>query len=82
MLTLVKYPNKAKKEGIEGAVLLTVKIGVDGKILDVVILNSSNTFFNQSAIDAVYEYDLFVPAIKNNCPADGEVTIPINYILD
>lgn len=78
---LVKYPEIARKAGIEGKVFVNVLVGKDGLVRKVSIENSDNIILNQAAIDAVNEYGKFNPAIQNGEPIAVWVTIPIHFKL-
>lgn len=74
------YPEKAKKDGIEGRVILRVLVDTDGSVRKALIQHSDSKLLNQAAIDAVKETK-FTPALKNGKPIMVWVSIPINFKL-
>ena len=59
------YPPSAKKDGVEGFVVLQFVVGTDGYAYDPVITNSiPGEVFDNAALDALYDYR-FQPAKKN-----------------
>jgi TonB family protein len=81
MAKLVKYPELARKIGIEGKVLVRVLIDKDGSIKKQFIDNSDNPMLDQAAMDAIKEYGKFIPAIQNGETIMVWVTIPIQFRL-
>ncbi len=76
----VKYPEVARRAGLEGRVVVRVLVGKDGKPRKAVIEQSDNEIFNQAAIDAVMQ-SVFTPAIQNGEPIAVWVSIPIDFKL-
>jgi protein TonB len=78
---LVKYPDLAKRAGIEGRVVLRVLIDKDGAVRKLFIEDSENELLNSAAIDAVKAYGRFKPAIQNQEPIMCWISIPIQFRL-
>lgn len=78
---LVKYPDIARRSGIQGRVVLRVLVDKDGSIRKKKIEASDNEFLNQAALDALEAYGKFQPAIQNNAPVMCWVTVPITFKL-
>ncbi|MDC1068186.1 energy transducer TonB [Candidatus Kapabacteria bacterium] len=78
---LVKYPDIARRSGIEGRVTLRVLVDKDGTIRKTKVAASDNEFLNQAALDALNGYGKFTPAIQNNAPVMCWVTVPITFKL-
>lgn len=78
---LVKYPDVAKQNGVEGTVLLRVLIDKSGEVKRVFVENSENLLLNQAAIDAIKSYGKFLPAIQNGVSVMCWVSIPIKFKL-
>ncbi len=76
----VKYPEVARRAGLEGRVVVRVLVGKDGKPRKCVIEQSDNEIFNQAAIDAIMQ-SVFTPAIQNGEPIAVWVSIPIDFKL-
>lgn len=72
-----QYPEEAKKQGIEGVVVIKVTVSEQGEVEHLEISKSSgNESLDQAAIDSVRQWR-FIPAYENGkkCTADAETTI-------
>lgn len=76
----VKYPDIARRNGIEGTVLVAALVGKDGRVEKTQIIDSDNELLNKNAADAVRE-TVFTPAIQNGNPVRTWVRIPIKFAL-
>ena len=76
----VKYPDIARRNGIEGTVVVGALVGKDGRVEKTQIIDSDNELLNKNAVDAVRE-TVFTPAIQNGNPVRTWVRIPIVYKL-
>ena len=76
----IKYPELARKIGIQGKVILKIVVEKDGSISKVEIISSDNEIFNEPSIDAVSNIK-FNPAIQNGLKIKCPVIIPIEYKL-
>lgn len=77
---LIKYPEDARKDGLEGKVMYSVLIGKDGRAQKVEIVKSDNVIFNQSVIDAVMKVR-FKPALQNDKPVRVWYTQSVSFKL-
>jgi TonB family protein len=78
---LVKYPELARKNRIEGRVTVQVFVDKMGRPAKVRIAQSSNKLFDGAALEAVQK-TRFTPAIQNKTPIGVWVTIPIVFTLE
>ncbi len=76
----IKYPEIARRAGIEGKVLIRVLVGENGKPKKYRIEQTDNAQLNKAAIDAVMS-SVFTPAIQNKKPVQCWITIPVNFRL-
>ncbi len=77
----LKYPEKAKKAGIEGIVVLRALVGKEGNIEKIEVTKGlGNLGCNEAAIEAVKNVR-FTPARQNNKPVRFWFTIPIRFSL-
>lgn len=76
----VKYPDLARRNGVEGQVLVGALVGKDGKVEKTQIMESDNELLNQEAVKAVRE-TVFTPAVQNGHPVRVWVRIPIVFRL-
>lgn len=74
------YPEIAKRAGVEGKVYVKALVDREGKVKKAVIFKSDAEVFNQSALDATYQW-IFTPAIMNNGPVPVWVVVPFNFQL-
>lgn len=71
----LKYPLQARKDGIEGEVLLEFTVASSGEIRDVEVKSSTNRVFNNPSINTVKQF---------RCQGQGRdvrVQVPIAYKL-
>lgn len=71
----VKYPTQARKEGLQGEVVVGFTVGANGEIKDVNIISSTNRAFNAASINAVRQF---------KCNAQGRdvpATVPFAFTL-
>jgi len=76
----VKYPEMAKRNGIEGIVLVGVLVGKDGRIEKVQVIESENEILEAAALSAVKE-TAFTPAQQNGQPVRVWARVPIRFTL-
>lgn len=76
----VRYPDQARRRGIEGLVIVGALIGANGCIESITIIESDHIVLNQSSLDAVLSTE-FTPAMENGKPIRVWVQLPIRYIL-
>lgn len=73
------YPEKARKERIEGKVSLRLLVNVDGSVSDVSVLEGPK-IFRQAAIDAISQSQ-FKPAEHNGKVVPVWIVMPIEFSL-
>lgn len=75
---LPRYPDSARKDGIEGVVWLQVLVDGNGKVIEVNVFRRSgvNVGFEEAAVDAAWQWE-YRPALCNNKP----VVVWIIYTL-
>lgn len=76
----VKYPDLARRNGIEGKVVVGALVGKDGRIEQTKIVSSDNEVLNAAAIAAV-KPTICTPAKQNGNPVKVWLRIPINFSL-
>ena len=75
------YPSRARKKGTTGLVRLSLLVGVDGRVRDVRVLESSPPgVFDDAAIAAVRNWT-YSPATYEGQPVATRVTQPIDFRL-
>jgi TonB family protein len=76
-----KYPEMARRTGIEGRVWANVWIDKEGKIHRIDIIRSDSEFFNQPVIDAINQW-IFTPALMNKGPVPVWVSLKFDFKLN
>ncbi|MCX6139814.1 MAG: energy transducer TonB [Candidatus Kapabacteria bacterium] len=76
----VKYPEMARRNNIEGIVLVGALIGKDGKIEKLQVIESDNEILEAAAVNAVRETS-FTPAQQNGQTVRVWARVPIRFTL-
>lgn len=77
----VIYPELARRMGLEGKAVARVLIDKRGQATTLEILYSTDTLFDQPAIDAIRKAGQFTPGLIHGQPIDTWVAIPIVFRL-
>lgn len=76
-----KYPDIARKAGIEGMVILKILVDTDGHVMDAIVLKSlGNVGCDEAAIEAARQC-LFEPALQRDKPVRVWVSYPVRFVL-
>jgi protein TonB len=73
------YPADARASGIEGAVVLHVLVGADGRVESAVPLSGPEVF-RQPAMDAVTQW-IYRPYLLNGQPVEVDTIVTVNFNL-
>lgn len=77
---ILVYPQKAKDTGIEGQVLIQVKVDETGKAIEHNMIKSSgNEELDNEALRAIKELSKWIPAKKSGKPVSGFAHIPVKF---
>jgi len=77
------YPLVARRLGMEGVVLLDVRVAPDGSPLEVRVRESSGfPLLDDAAVTTVRQRWRFLPARQGGTPVEGRVTVPIRFRLE
>jgi protein TonB len=76
-----RYPDLARQAGIEGTVLLNVLVGIDGKVIQVSVIQSDVTPAMEKAAGEAAKQFLFKPAKQRTVAVKARVAIPIRFKL-
>lgn len=77
-----EYPRAAKKLGLQGTVLLRVRVSAAGQVEQIDILTSSGVdSLDEVAMNTVQRWT-FVPARQGDRTISGEVNVPIRFTLN
>lgn len=78
----IKYPESAKKDSIEGKVLVEFVVHTNGSISDVTLLKSSGSqILDDEAIRVVKAMPNMIPAKKDGKPVNTKFVLPFNFKL-
>lgn len=76
---IVEYPRAALASNLNGKVVLNVLINEEGYPIKVLIVETTNAIFNNSAINAIYKYGSFDKATQQGQATKYWMIIPIDY---
>ncbi len=74
------YPERALRAGLEGKVIVKIRVDKEGKARQVVVLKSDAEIFNEPAIETAKQF-VFTPAYVNNEPVAVWVSYPFLFRL-
>ena len=77
----VEYPESAKKDGVQGKVIVKAFVDKNGNVTKTMIITSLNSDCDEAAETAIKKTS-FKPAQIDGKNVDAEVTIPIMFKLD
>jgi TonB family protein len=76
----IRYPEIAKRAGIEGTVLILAEIDEGGNVINTSVREGIGAGCDEAAIDAIKSVK-FKPAIRDSVPVRYRITIPIKFKL-
>ena len=77
----MRYPEEAKKAGIEGQVLAHFKVDNTGKVSSITIKKSLSKECDQEVIRIINLMPRWTPPMKDGKPVATELTLPVNFAL-
>lgn len=80
IMELIKYPEKAKRDGVQGRVLIKAFIDENGEVLKTEVLKGIGTGCDSVAVSAV-EQTKFIPGKQNGRSVKVQVVVPIIFKL-
>lgn len=75
-----KYPEAARKKGMEGRVIVKLWVGPKGNVRKAILMKSTDPIFDKPSLDAAMKYK-FSPGMYRDKPVSVWVIIPFNYRL-
>ncbi len=78
--SLPRYPRLARELGKEGTVLLQLTINERGQLMNVEVLRSAGSDFDEEAVRAV-KNSTFKPAVRGGKPIMCRARLPIRFVL-
>ena len=76
----IRYPEIAKRAGIEGTVLILTEIDELGNVINTSVREGIGAGCDEAAIDAIKNVK-FKPAIRDSIPVKYKITIPVKFKL-
>jgi periplasmic protein TonB len=76
-----KYPDQARRDGIEGTVQLEILIDENGRVRKIKVLKSPGHGLDKAAIAAVSKSQ-FHPGVINGKPVPVKIKIPYRFVLN
>jgi protein TonB len=77
----LKYPQEARKKGIEGAVIILFTVDEEGNVQDPRVVNSDRKYFNEEALRVIRSSPAWIPGEIDGVPAPVQVSVPIEFRL-
>lgn len=77
----VVYPEQAKQQKLEGRVVVSFIIEVDGKVSNVTVLKSTNTVFNDAALACIKSLPVFKPGFIDGKPVRVQMYEAVPFSL-
>ncbi|MBI2890818.1 MAG: energy transducer TonB, partial [Nitrospirae bacterium] len=74
------YPEAARRDGIEGLVILEVGIDENGRAFEVTVVQSGGHGFDEAAVEAM-KNSVFYPAKRGDQPVAVRLRIPVRFSL-
>jgi TonB family protein len=74
-----EYPEEARQQGVQGAVVLEVRLGRDGAVQEVKLL-SGQRLLAEAAVAAVQQWR-FKPLLVKGQPVEAQTTVTLNFKL-
>ena len=75
------YPEAARRAGIEGQVVLRLRIGAEGQVVEARVLESAGHGFDEAALAAVRQFS-FEPGTLDGAPVATDITYTHTFLLD
>lgn len=77
----VKYPEEAKKNGVQGKVFISFTVTKTGKLENIKVLKNLNDLLDAEALRVVSSMPDWVPGVSKGSAVDVEITLPIMFKL-
>lgn len=78
----VKYPEEAKKKGIQGRVFVTYVVEKDGSISNVALLRGAEKTLDAEALRVIKGMPKWTPGKQKGKPVRVQFNLPIHFALD
>jgi TonB family protein len=82
MIENIKYPEEARKKGVEGTVYVTFVVEKDGAISNIKILRGIGSGCDEEAMRVIALMPSWKPGIQRDKPVRTQFNMPIKFSLD
>ena len=77
-----KYPNKARRKGVQGQVYVSFVVERDGSVGEVEVLRSVHPLLDEEAVRVVKTFPRFSPGLQRGKPVRVRYSLPMNFSLN
>lgn len=81
LVTNLRYPEEARKLGVEGTVIVVFVINADGSIRDAEIIRGIGAGADEEAIRVVMESPAWTPAYQRGRPVASRLRLPVKFSI-
>lgn len=81
IISQVKYPAEAKKNGIQGTVYVSFVVTTTGKVEEVMVLKKVNDLLDKEAYRVISNMPDWNPGTSKGVPVEVSMTLPISFKL-
>lgn len=74
----IQYPDQAKKDNIQGKVVISAVVNTEGKVIKTTIIESAGALLDKAAKEAIEKTE-FIPGEKDGVKIQAEVKIPVSF---
>ena len=75
----VKYPVVAQELGVQGRVIVSFIVDVDGSITDVKVLKSADPSLDKEAVRAIKAMPKWNPGMQDGKPVRVQYSVPVTF---
>lgn len=80
--SVVRFPTKALKAGVQGKVTVSFVVSRFGELVDVWVVDSPSPLLNEEAIAAIRRMKQYCPQYIDCEPMDVQYTLPLNFRIE
>jgi protein TonB len=78
----IRYPEEARKKGVEGKVFVQLVVDADGSISEVQVLKGIGYGCDEEAVRVIKAMPAWKPGTQKGEPVNVRMSMPINFKLD
>ena len=81
VISNMAYPDEAKKNGIQGRVIVKFVIDENGNVTDPEIAQGADSLLDKAALDLISKCPQWSPGLIDGKPVKVSFSLPINFAL-